>query len=121
MSRQLNLLKAKKQYNRYPGLLPIIKLENFLLHNPRYKNEIPFKTMEAILYSVKTQPYERKSPLWQIVKKSWPTSFNWKNIGAYGNEKTLNIKLIDFSILYNKPQFLDNYPHIRNRILREIT
>jgi len=118
---KLQLLKANKQYNRYPGLLKIIKLEHFLKYNKRYQKDIPYKTINAILYSVRTKVSNRNTKIWDIVKKSAPISTDWKYIAAYGNPKTMNIKLIDFSILYKDEEFIQEYPHIKNYLLREIS
>lgn len=120
MSRRLHIILAGKQYNRYPGLLHITKLEHFLKHNPRYQNEVPIKTVEAILYSVRTKPTQRNDELWSVIKRTWPVGFDWTYIAGYGNHKTLNINLIDFSVLYNDVSFITQYPHIKQYLLGQI-
>lgn len=118
---KLLLIKAKKQYNRYPGLFYVETLEHFLERNPRYKSDIPFKTIAAILYSIRTKPKYRYDDVWQLVKRSWPIQKDWNEIAAYGNTKTMNIKVIDFSVLSKNPDWLTvNYPHIRNYLLKEL-
>lgn len=115
------MLKAKKQYNRYPGLFQITTLEQFLLHNPRYLRDIPVKTVEAIMYSIGIKPHYRNTEVWQLVKRSWPKQTDWSEIAAYGNPQTMNIKVIDFSVLSKNPEWLGiNYPHIKSYLLKEL-
>lgn len=118
---KLLLLKAKKQYSRYPGLLKIETLEQLLSKSPRYQTDIPYKTIKAILYSIRTKPHYRDNEVWKLVKRSWPIQKDWTEIAAYGNPKTMNIKVIDFSVLSKNPDWLIvNYPHIRNYLLKEL-